>query len=104
MKNITTLFFIASIAALLSSCSLTQHTTKVVQWVETHCPKTEVTNPLTGEVNIHFECDSLWPTQRIKDKCDRANVCIDISNGKLSANVRCNDVLPKPFSTLKPLK
>lgn len=104
MKNLTTLIFISIFGALLSSCSLTQHTTKVVSWVEKNCPKTEIKNPLTGEVNIHFECDSLWPTQRIKDKCDRANICIDISNGKIAANIRCAEVLPKPFTDLKPLK
>jgi hypothetical protein len=101
MKNIV---IIIAMALLLQSCSISQQATKVVSWVEKHCPQTEIKNPLTGEVNIHFECDSLWRTQRIKEKCDRANLCIDISNGKISGNVRCADVLPNPFPELKPLK
>ncbi len=98
-KSIFILIAIAS--AVLSACTFTQHATKVVSWVEKNCPKTEVQNPLTGEINIHFECDSLWQTQRIQNKCEAANLCIDISNGKISGNVRCAGVVPNPFSQIE---
>lgn len=105
MKNFILALAIIAIGTFgvssLTSCNFTK---QAVSYVQKHCPKTEVINPLTGNLEIHYQCDSLWPTQKIQEKCNSIQLCIDAANGQISGTVQCPDLIQIPPSVLRTAK
>lgn len=90
MKQVTLL---ALMAIALTGCNLTNSIGTAWNYVEKKCPKTEVKNPLTGTIEVHYRCDSLWPTQKISDKCRQADVCVEVSTGRITLDLVCDSVI-----------
>ena len=78
---------------MLTGCSFTQ---KAQSYLEKHCPKTYATNPLTGNLEIHYQCDSLWHSKQLSDKCGQVNICIDAVNGSVTGDVECIGLVNVP--------
>lgn len=86
MKKI---MFIAILLAALSSCNFVR---QAQSYVQKHCPETQIADPRTGNITIHYECDSLYPTDKL-DKCQRIDICFDARNGKIEGNVQCDSLI-----------
>lgn len=104
MKKI---FFLSVFATLLfaSGCNVFKQVqaVNVVQQAQAYldkihdrCPKTTATDPLTGNIIIHYECDSLWNSGELKNHCKTVSFCIEAVTGKISGDIEC-DSLYKPI-------
>lgn len=99
------MMLLAAIAATLGACSagqnLTQALNKAQGIIESKCPKHYVKSPITGDLEIVFECDSLWPTEAIRQKCTVLELCADVAGGKITSHAKCDSLLPIPKIELK---
>ncbi len=94
----------ALLVLLLASCN--QHFQKsatakfvkhVTEYATTHCPKSaSYFNPKTGQTILTFECGNLWPTEGVQEVCKSAQICIDVSAGKIYGNLDCISPLKVP--------
>lgn len=82
-------FAIALLITALAGCSFVQ---KAQNYVQQHCPETRIADPSTGNITIHYECDSLYPTDKL-DKCSKIDICFDARKGKISGNVQCDSLV-----------
>ena len=73
----------------LSGCSFIN---QAQSYVQKHCPETKITDPLSGSVKIHYECDSLYKTDKL-DKCSKISICFDAKKGKVSGDVVCDSLV-----------
>ena len=73
----------------LASCSFIK---QAETYVQKHCPESHVTNPLTGDIEIHYECDSLYNTIALNTACKQFNLCFDASNGRITGDVVCDSL------------
>ncbi len=92
-QTITSMVIMGLMVAGLTSCSFTR---QAQDYVTKHCPKTYVADPSTGNLVVHYECDSLWKNDKLNDKCKRMSICIDAVNGKITGDVECNDLVDVP--------
>jgi len=84
------LFLFAVIATALSSCNVFK---KAQAYADKHCPKSYITDPTTGNVNVYYECDSLYPTAKLKEKCSKVEICFDATSAKVTGTVVCDSLL-----------
>lgn len=77
----------------VSSCNFTK---QAQTYLQKHCPKTTAVNPITGNLEIHYECDSLWGNAKLKQSCSSINVCIDAVNGRITGDVKCDSLVNVP--------
>lgn len=80
---------LAIIALTFSGCSFVY---QAQSYIEKHCPKFSSTNPLTGRLEIRYECDSLWPTAKIQQHCSDITLCVDAANGRISGWIDCDSI------------
>ena len=104
-KSISTIFALCSLLFVLTitSCkgpgllsNVPGLLNKVQTYIEKNCPKKEVTNPITGDLEIHYQCDSVWATDKITAKCDNIKLCVDITKGSFSGDIVCKNLIPIP--------
>ena len=74
----------------LSSCTFVQ---KAQIYVDKHCPKSYIKDPSTGKLNIYYECDSLYPTDKLNAKCSKIEICFDATQAKISGSAVCDSLL-----------
>lgn len=105
MKKIFNLLLFTTLAVTFSSCNFLKQVqaVNVVQQAQAYldkihdrCPKTTVSDPLTGNIIIHYECDSLWNSGELKKHCKTVSFCIEAVTGKISGDIEC-DSLYKPI-------
>lgn len=82
---------LATIAILItiSSCSFYK---TAQSYVQKHCPKSYITDPTTGKVNVYYECDSLYPTSKLTDKCSKIEICFDATKAKITGTAVCDSL------------
>lgn len=85
------LFLILTVA-VLATCSSCNVFKKAQAWTDTHCPKSYITDPTTGKVNIYYECDSLYPTAKLKDKCSKIEICFNAAEAKVTGTAVCDSL------------
>ena len=83
------LLLFAVIAATVSSCNVFK---KAQAYADKHCPKSYITDPTTGKVNIYYECDSLYPTAKLKEKCSKIEICFDATESKVTGSAVCDSL------------
>lgn len=83
------LFFILTVLLTISSCSFYKN---AQDYVQKHCPKSYIKDPRTGKVNIYYECDSLYVTDKLKSKCSKIEVCFDATNAKVTGSAVCDSL------------
>lgn len=83
------LFAIALIALTVSSCNVFK---KAQAYADKHCPKSYIADPTTGKVNVYYECDSLYPTAKLKDKCSKIEICFDATEAKVTGSAVCDSL------------
>lgn len=102
MKN---LLLIVAFTMLLTSCqkSVKDGLTSLVTYMDKNCDKRESYNPVSGKLELHYECGQLWNVEALTPYCSQMNVCVEIVQGKFWADVKC-DSLQNPFQLLKNVK
>ena len=86
MKKV--LFILLTVLSI-SSCNVFK---KAQAYADSHCPKSYIKDPTTGKVNIYYECDSLYPTAKLKDKCSKIEICFDATEAKVSGTAVCDSL------------
>jgi len=65
--------------------------TSVVGYVQKNCVATKTSE--NGQTTVTYECNSLYNTDAVKDKCSSIQVCFDGAKGQLSGKATCSDSL-----------
>lgn len=96
MKNLIALILIASLA----SCNFGK---KVVNYAKNNCVSTNVYNSETGITTAYYECDSLWSAKQIKQHVRSAEICVEVTSGKVSGKIEFDSTsaLSKDFKLNK---
>lgn len=96
MKTLCVIF----LAVFISSCNTQK---SVTTFVKQHCSEVHTIDQSTGNVQIAFECDSLYDSKGVKDVCGKSLLCFDVSRGKITGELVCgneNTSLKDIFLTL----
>jgi len=79
---------VSALCALLMGCNSYK---SLVGYVSKNCVATNTTSG--GNTIVTYECNSLYNTDKVKDKCSEISICFDGANAKLSGRAICNDSL-----------
>ena len=108
MKNPLSKFAFAALLCILFSATgcrtsltgiitnLQKYQEQAEAYMKKNCPYTEIENPITGNLDVHYQCDSIWNTDAITAKCDNIKFCVDVTKASLSLDVSCKNLIPIP--------
>lgn len=106
MKRIFLISALAVLAFANTGCNVFKQVQAVnivsqaQDYLDKHCPKTTVADPLTGNIHVHYECDSLWNSGALKQHCSSVSFCIEAVSGKISGDITCDSVYALPKLSL----
>lgn len=81
--------FISALLVTIASCNVFK---KAQAYADSHCPKSYIKDPTTGKVNIYYECDSLYPASKLKEKCSKIEICFDATEAKVTGQAVCDSL------------
>lgn len=99
------LFLILAVLVTVASCNTSN---KVTAFVNKHCHEVHVVDVGTGNIQVQFQCDSLYDSKEVKTVCGKSIVCFDVSQGIVTGELVCGnkettikDTLIKLLSKIK---